>query len=210
MLFYVFPPRTVLFSSPDLNSELVIIAVMYLLRVILYLACILPLPATVSCSSHMIATALVSEPDGDARIECWRFEPPLHSYPNVGAAVTVAEVSNVTYVVLPPRSSEGIHNPPYPMLVHHMPWGTNMSNLTWLRLFVLLSGLAHVTLPHSDNDVWIMEGVNVFLVAADVTGNGHYTDYPSDKETVALQLPFRDGKVPAHDVLHTGACKTFS
>ncbi len=55
-----------------------------------------------------------------------------------------------------------------------------------------------------------MEGVNGLLVAADVTGDGHYTEYPSDKETVALQLPFRDGKLPAHEVLSRGACKTAS
>ena len=52
-----------------------------------------------------------------------------------------------------------------------------------------------------------MEGVNGLLVATDVRGIGHYTEYPSDKETVALQLPFRDGNPPAHIVLHRGACR---
>lgn len=45
------------------------------------------------------------------------------------------------------------------------------------RLFVLLSGLAHVTLPTSDDEAWIMEGVNGLVVAADVIGVGHYTSY---------------------------------
>ena len=53
-----------------------------------------------------------------------------------------------------------------------------------------------------------MEGVNGFLVAADVTGTGHYTDYPSDKTTIALQVPFKNGRLPEHDVLHSGACKS--
>lgn len=65
-----------------------------------------------------------------------------------------------------------------------------------------------MTLPHGNDDLWIMEGVNPVIVAVDVMGNGHYTDYPSDKETVALQLPFKDGKAMAHDVLHAGACKS--
>jgi hypothetical protein len=52
-----------------------------------------------------------------------------------------------------------------------------------------------------------MEGVNNMIVAVDDVGYGHYTDYPSDKETAALQLPFKDGKVPDHVVLHRGACK---
>ena len=64
-----------------------------------------------------------------------------------------------------------------------------------------------MTLPFGDDDVWIMEGVNGLLVANDVTGIGHYTDYPSDKETVALQLPFRDGKLPDHVVVRNGSCK---
>lgn len=51
-----------------------------------------------------------------------------------------------------------------------------------------------------------MEGVNNFIVAVDTVGVGHNTAYPSDKETVALQVPFRDGEVPPHRVLGKGAC----
>lgn len=51
-----------------------------------------------------------------------------------------------------------------------------------------------------------MEGVNGFLVANDVKGIGHYTTFPSDKETVALQVPFEGGVVPGHQILHRGAC----
>lgn len=74
------------------------------------------------------------------------------------------------------------------------------------RLFVLLSGLAHVTLPKCDGDLWIMEGVNGLIVANDVRGEGHFTDYPSDKPSVALQLPFKDGKLPKYRVVHGGVC----
>lgn len=76
------------------------------------------------------------------------------------------------------------------------------------RLFVLLSGLAHVALPNNDDDVWIMEGVNGFLVAADVFGTGHNTTYPSDKETVALQIPFKNGVIPEHTILQKSACQS--
>ncbi|KAM0810352.1 putative Cupin type-1 domain-containing protein [Seiridium cardinale] len=115
------------------------------------------------------------------------------TYPTVGIALALADVSNVTYVVLPPRASEGFHNPPHPML------------------FILLSGLAHVTVPDSSKDeIWVMEGLNGLLVATDLTGRGHVTEYPSDKETVALQLPFRDGKIAEHEVLYRGACQASS
>lgn len=82
-----------------------------------------------------------------------------------------------------------------------------MSVLTYeARFFVLLSGMAHITFPYNDQEAWVMEGVNGFLVANDVKGIGHYTTYPSDKETVALQVPFEEGNVPDHEVLGRGAC----
>ena len=71
----------------------------------------------VRCAQHLVATAVVSGPDDVAEIECWEFSTPLHEYPTVGAAVALADVTNVTYVVLPPRSGEGLHKPPHPMLV---------------------------------------------------------------------------------------------
>ncbi|OIW33193.1 hypothetical protein CONLIGDRAFT_163829 [Coniochaeta ligniaria NRRL 30616] len=145
------------------------------------------------CAARLIATAIVSNASfPDPWIECWRFDEPLQKYPTVGAAMTLADTTNVTYVVLPPRSEEGVHKPPHPML------------------FVLLSGLAHVRTLDGADDIWIMEGVNNVVVAADDVGHGHYTDYPSDKETAALQLPFKDGKAPGHVILHRGACKASS
>lgn len=55
-----------------------------------------------------------------------------------------------------------------------------------------------------------MEGVNGLLVAVDAAGEGHYTNYPSDKTTIALQVPFEDGIVPSHTVVDPGACKSSS
>lgn len=74
------------------------------------------------------------------------------------------------------------------------------------RFFVLLSGLAHVTLPDGSDELWIVEGVNNLIVAVDMAGIGHWTAYPSDKETIALQIPFAGGVVPRHRVLKAGAC----
>lgn len=71
---------------------------------------------------------------------------------------------------------------------------------------MLLSGLAHVTLPDYDDELWIMEGVNGLIIAADVFGDGHYTNYSSDKASVALQIPFKAGKMPEHRVMGHGVC----
>ena len=49
-------------------------------------------------------------------------------------------------------------------------------------------------------------GVDGLIVANDVTGEGHITEYPMDKPSVALQIPVSDGKPPAHRVLHEGPC----
>ena len=131
-------------------------------------------------------------------------------------SLALGDVSNITYVALPPRSGEGIHNPPHAMFVY--PQGRDRCSIRHhpltssliYRLFVLLSGLAHVTLPDGHDEAWIMEGVNGLLLAADANGVGRYTDYPSDKTTIALQVPFRDGVIPEHTIVHSGACKSDS
>lgn len=51
-----------------------------------------------------------------------------------------------------------------------------------------------------------MEGVNGLMIAADMLGKGHVTEYPSNKESVALQIPFKDGILPDHKVVGAGVC----
>ncbi|KAF2716543.1 hypothetical protein K431DRAFT_235136 [Polychaeton citri CBS 116435] len=138
---------------------------------------------------RLYLTALLSDEAGELRFECWEMEEPFHRYPTVGMAMQAfANVSNISYVVIPPRSSEGFHKPPHPMF------------------FVLLAGLAHVRIPGQPEDLWIAEGMGNLMIAADTIGKGHITDYPLNKETVALQIPFRDGVSPAHQVAKDGVC----
>lgn len=78
------------------------------------------------------------------------------------------------------------------------------------RWVVFLSGLAHITLPHSDKEAWIRGGKEGAILALDtvsVSGDGHITKYLSDEVTVAMQVPLKKKKVPGHQVLHDGACK---
>ena len=65
--------------------------------------------------SYLETTALVNDAQNNAKFECWRFSKGFEEYPTIGKAVELGDVSNVTYVVLPPRSSEGWHNPPHLM-----------------------------------------------------------------------------------------------
>jgi hypothetical protein len=134
-------------------------------------------------------TAVTSdEHDTKARIECWQFKQPFIKYPTVGKALHLADLSNVTYVVLPPYSKEGLHHPPAPML------------------FVLVTGAAHVTIPDSSDELWITEQGDQVVIANDIHGIGHDTEYPLNRDTVALQLPFKDAKVPEYRMLHMGSC----
>jgi hypothetical protein len=76
-----------------------------------------------------------------------------------------------------------------------------------------LSGLAHITLPNTTasptTEAWIQGGKYGFLLAvdtADVSRFGHITEYPSDSDTVSLQIPLKSGSVPEHTVLYDGPC----
>ena len=65
---------------------------------------------------HLQLTAIVSDKDQNAAFECWEISTPFTDYPTVGTAIPgLADVSNVSYIVLPPGSKEGLHNPPHPM-----------------------------------------------------------------------------------------------
>ena len=101
------------------------------------------------------------------------------------------------------------------MSLHHPCFSLLAQRLTMIaitiginRWVIFLSGLAHITLPESDDEAWIhggKEGAILALDTAAVSAQGHYTEYPSDEVTVALQVPFKE--VPGHRVLHRGACE---
>lgn len=79
-----------------------------------------------------------------------------------------------------------------------------------LRYVAFLSGLAHITIPNSTQEAWIPGGRNGLIIAADtaaVSKEGHYTEYPSKKESIVLTIPTAGGKVPEHRVLHDGPCQ---
>lgn len=84
---------------------------------------------TGATSQYLHLTALISDHNGRAFFECWEIASPFSRYPTVGEAIPdLADVSNVSYVVLPPRSNEGLHKPPHPMFVLLI---NNSSSLIW-------------------------------------------------------------------------------
>jgi len=85
---------------------------------------------------------------------------------------------------------------------------TNGSHNT--RWVVFLSGLAYITLPDDESiSAYVTGGEFGTIFAADtasVSTKGHRTQYPGITETIALQIPTKDGKAPEHTVLHDGPC----
>ncbi|KAH9991733.1 hypothetical protein BJV77DRAFT_1068163 [Russula vinacea] len=81
----------------------------------------------------------------------------------------------------------------------------NAPTFQWVAF---LTGLAHVTLANSSVEAYIPGGKNGLIFAADtaaVSALGHSTNYPSNSETIALQIP-TGGTIPQHNVLHSGPC----
>ncbi|ETI21980.1 hypothetical protein G647_06050 [Cladophialophora carrionii CBS 160.54] len=177
---------------------------------------------TYSNATPLYITALTNHPSPpyNARLECWSLANTFTTYPTVGRALSLGNVDNATYVVLPPRSAEGWHRPPH------------------LMFFVLLSGLAQVFAPRTNRPMpsvdmqfhaqgpapmvgapttyerqWDVITIapgspQQVLIAGDtdMRSPGHLTYYPGDGETVALQIPISGGVVPEHTVVHEGGC----
>jgi hypothetical protein len=76
------------------------------------------------------------------------------------------------------------------------------------RWVVFLTGLAHITIPNTTAQAFVTGGKDGVIFAADVaavSSSGHSTNYPSNAETIALQIP-TGGAIPQHNVLHPGPC----
>ncbi|KIW13269.1 hypothetical protein PV08_08456 [Exophiala spinifera] len=171
-------------------------------------------------------SAVLNEPDPPyhAIVQCWELSPWFVSYPTTGRALSLGDTANATYVVLPPRGGEGWHRPPSPMFF------VLLSGLAHVKTYPpALPGLAaerdqHPSQNqdvegggHDDDDdddeptesLFVVSGVNPLIIAVDtdLRSPGHLTFYPSEVETVALQVPFKDGRIPEHDVLYDGPCR---
>ena len=74
------------------------------------------------------------------------------------------------------------------------------------RILVWIAGEGNFTLPYSDDYAEVKPNKNGVVIATDVTGTGHRTNFPSDKWTESIELPLPYGELPEHTVLHEGVC----
>ena len=78
------------------------------------------------------------------------------------------------------------------------------------RWVAFIGGEAVISLPNSTQIASVPGGRRGLILAVDtanVSTLGHITNYPSNEETVALQIPTLNNQVPAHTILHDGPCK---
>ncbi|KAF2239033.1 hypothetical protein EV356DRAFT_528914 [Viridothelium virens] len=149
--------------------------------------------AAAANSNFLTATAIVTDKSNNSAFECWEFTTPFSVSTDAGttgAATLPFNTSEIVYTVIPPRFNGGTHKAPK------------------LQLVAFLTGLAHVTLPtNSSSEAWILGGsATSLIVAADTTGGGHITTYPSDETTLSLQIPL-DGDTPLpYNVISNEAC----
>ena len=77
---------------------------------------------------------------------------------------------------------------------------------------MFLTGLAYISLPSGGGEAYIVGGYsNSMIVAADTTGPGHYTTFPTGETTHALQIPLAGGLsgLPDYRVLNAdGPCES--
>jgi hypothetical protein len=155
--------------------------------------------AAAQLSSNVTTPSLnltaISTVNGSSIFECWQL-PKFYSSSGAGTVgalnLFLGNLENATYTVIPPRFDGGIHNAPAPQFV------------------AFLSGLAHITLPNSTADAWVQGGKYGLIIAADsaeYSTYAHITTYPSDADTVAMQIPFESGYLPIHSVLYEGPCQ---
>jgi hypothetical protein len=88
-----------------------------------HLGCALILPH--NCSHmryfekyHLTASALVTTPQNTTTIQCWRLSNPFLISTTSGIAgsraLALGNVTNLSYVIQPPRFDGGLHNAPVP------------------------------------------------------------------------------------------------
>ena len=78
------------------------------------------------------------------------------------------------------------------------------------RYVVFTSGRAHISLPNSTDKAIVHGGKRGLVIAADtidISQYGHITTYPSNENTISINIPTGDGKIPEHKCLYSGPCK---
>ncbi|KAI1077723.1 hypothetical protein F5B20DRAFT_551140 [Whalleya microplaca] len=160
-------------------------------------AVLLGLPVTtVAAQSTSLNVTAIAGVGGRSVLQCWQMRTPFAISTDAGTAgvarADLSDVRDLAYLILPSNYDGGLHTAPAKQWV------------------AFVSGLAHLSLPDDpEASAYVLGGDFGLIFAADtadVSQQGHITRYPGNTETIALQIPTRNGTVPPHNVLHAGPC----
>ncbi|KAI9685183.1 MAG: hypothetical protein M1822_004770 [Bathelium mastoideum] len=171
-----------------------------LLYMLLQLQWLLQVTASTSSPDAMPQTlnitAIATNAQKESILECWQLDNPFVASTASGTSGAVfaqlGKAGATSYGIIPADFDGGLHNAPV---------------VQWVAF---LAGEAVISLPNSTQEARVQGGRHGLILATDtanVSSLGHITKYPKKQETVAIQIPIADNKIPSHDVLHSGACK---
>lgn len=79
------------------------------------------------------------------------------------------------------------------------------------RWVIFIKGIGLITVPNDNTTAYVAPGETGIVFASDtpdITTDGHRSQYLGVTESIIMQVPALDNKVPAHTVLHSGGCVT--
>ncbi|OOF98194.1 hypothetical protein ASPCADRAFT_403988 [Aspergillus carbonarius ITEM 5010] len=148
--------------------------------------------ATITAPTHTTTTTTSSFPstlnittitahNNQSALECWALDPGYTTSAQAGVSGTAMLslgpiTSNATSILIPGAYDGGRHNAPtiqyVPPTPHPITSDMNKLNhnprpLQKKRWVIFLSGVAHITLPNSTDEAWVVGGRNGAILALD-------------------------------------------
>ncbi|KAI2465657.1 hypothetical protein F4781DRAFT_16416 [Annulohypoxylon bovei var. microspora] len=149
---------------------------------------------TAQLKPNITAVAAV---DGYSTIQCWQLDNAFTSKTVLNRSsiysADLGGVANLSYTFIPPNYDQGVHSAPFNQWV------------------IFIKGIGLITVPNDNTTAYVAPGETGIIFASDtpdLTSDGHRSQYLGVTESIIMQVPAQDNKVPAHSVLHSGACDT--
>ncbi|KAI1214547.1 uncharacterized protein F4807DRAFT_1460 [Annulohypoxylon truncatum] len=150
--------------------------------------------ATALLKPNITAVAAV---DGHSTIQCWQLDNAFTSKNVLNRSsiysADLGGAANLSYTFIPPNYDQGVHSAPYNQWV------------------IFIKGIGLITVPNDNTTAYVAPGETGIVFASDtsdITVDGHRSQYLGVTESIIMQIPALDNKVPAHTVLHPGGCDT--
>ncbi|KAK8091496.1 hypothetical protein PG997_001857 [Apiospora hydei] len=185
---------------------------MYLLKRIAVALSLAPIKPRAGSFMPLNITALASRNQVSV-LECWQLNASVPTKAMSAMNYFIGNTTSATWSIIEPNTTPG------------EAWAPA------IQLTMVMNGLIRITAPAPSIDpncidflgnklptcpqvnvAYMMPGTlaSSVIIAADMqntsTLRGHFTEFPSNEQTVLVQAPFEGNVIPEHVVLHDGAC----